>query len=266
MTVNIQYKGTDLASIFENPALGTLHANVNYQSAGTDIANTFTNLASVSVANGNIASRIPPTGILTSAGTDFSSIFAGASSNWTLTTPLAPTHTGFTSPTTLTHTFTVTFASAAALTSYFNYGGRITIGPTQSAGTVADTDLNAMFTQIGKVVIFDVGTYITGAGSGITVNNPNVGGTNIGTTQTTLVTATEATTYTSNTYTVKITANAAAGSATVLTITAILGIVTHGTVVDSYTGTYTSTIQQRNYTGVVTPTQSAPTFATTVAP
>lgn len=266
MTVNIDYFGTDLASIFETPAQGTVHANVLYLANGTDIAATFTNLSSVSTANGNIASRIPPSGVLLTTGTDLSSVFAGASSNYSLTTPLAPTHAGFTSPVTLTHTFTVTFASAAALTNYFKYGGRITLGPTQGTGTAADTDLAAMFTQIGKVIIYDAGTYISGAGAGVVINSGTTGGSNIGVTQTTLITATEATTYTSNTYVVKITANAATGSATVLTITAILSIVTNGTVVDSYTGTYTSTIQQRNYSGVVTPTQAAPTFATTTAP
>jgi len=266
MTANIQYKTTDLDSIFETPKQGTAAANVNYQVAGVDIAGRYTALANVTTGNGNIAARIPPTGVLSSAGTDLSSIFAGAPAQYSLTTPLAPTHAGFTSPTTLTHTFTVTFASAAALTSYFSYGGRIIVGPNQSAGTAADTNLQAMFAQVGTFIIYDVGNYISGAGSGIVLNNAAIGGSNIGVTQTTILTGTEATTYTSNTYVVKIQANAAAGSATVLTINIVLSIVTHGTIVDTYTGTYTSTIQQRNYSGFVTPTQTAPTLLTTTAP
>jgi len=266
MTANIQYKGSDLDNIYENPILGAAGSNVGYQVATVDIAGRYTSLANVTTGNGNIAARIPPTGILTSAGTDLSSIFAGKPSNWSLTTPLNPVHVGFTSPITLTHTFTVTFGSAAALTSYFNYGGRIIIGPSQSAGTVADTDLAAMFTQVGTFIFYDVGNYITGAGSGVVLNNSAIGGSNIGTTLTTVLTATEATLYTGNTYVVRIQANAASGSATILTISAILTIVTHGTIADTYTGTYTSNIQQRNYSGSVTPTQTAPTFATTTSP
>lgn len=266
MTANISYKGTDLDLIYENPKLGAAISNVNYLVASSDISNRFTGLANVTIGNGNIATRIPPTGILASAGTDLSSLFAGKPSQYTITTPLSPTHATFTSPITMTHRFTVTFASAAALTNYFTYGGRIIIGPSQSAGTTADTNLQAMFTQIGTLVIYDVGHYITGAGAGVTVNNSGTGGSNIGVTQTTILTATEATTYTSNTYVANIQANAAAGSATVLTINAILTIVTAGSTPDSYTGTYTSNIQQRNYSGAVTPTQAAPTFATTVAP
>ena len=79
MTVNIQYKGTDLATIYE-ARQGTAHANVNFQSATVDIAQTFTDLAATTQANGNLATRIPATGILTSTGTDLSSIFAGNSS------------------------------------------------------------------------------------------------------------------------------------------------------------------------------------------
>ena len=265
MTANIQYKGTDLDNIYENPILGAATSARNFLVAGTDISNRYTALANVTTGNGNIAARIPPTGILTSAGTDLSSIFAGKPSNWALTSPLAPTHVGFTSPTTLTHTFTVTFASAAALTNYFNYGGRLILTPGQSGGTTADTDLLLMFNQIGSTVIYDTGHYITGAGSGVTVSNSGVGGSNIGTTPAQFLSATEGTLYTGNTYVITVTANAAAGSATVLTVSIVLNIVTHGTISDTY-GTYTSLVQQRNYNGSVTPTQAAPTFATTVAP
>jgi len=268
MTANIQYQGNDLDNIYENPILGAAGSNVGYQVATVDIAGRYTSLANVTTGNGNIAARIPPTGILTSAGTDLSSIFAGKPSNWSLTTPLNPSHPGpFNSPQTFTHTFTVTFGvTPAALTNYFNYGGRIIIGPSQSAGTAADTDLQLMFTQIGTFILYDVGHYITGAGAGVVLNNPTIGGSNIGTSLTTILTATEATTYTGNTYVVRIQANAAAGSATVLTISTILTIVTHGTIGDLYSGTYTSNIQQRNYSGSVTPTQTAPTFATITAP
>ena len=262
MTANIQYKGTDLDNIFENPILGAATSARNFKVAGVDISSRYTALANVTTGNGNIAARIPPTGILTSAGTDLSSIFAGKPSNWALTSPLVPTHVGFTSPTTLTHTFTVTFASNQARLDYFYYGGRLILTPGQSGGSTADTDLLLMFNQIGSTVIYDTGHYITGTGTGVTVSNSGLGGANVGTTAIQFLSATEGTLYTGNTYVINANVNAAG---TILTISIILSIVTHGTIVDTY-GTYTSLVQQRNYNGSVTPTQAAPTFATTVAP
>jgi hypothetical protein len=264
MPANISYKGTDLDNIFENPILGAATSNRNYLVSGTDIAQRYTALANVSIANGNIAARIPPTGILTSAGTDLSSIFAGKSSNYsvtTLTTQSGASAKSIGATQTLTHQFTITFASASALTNYFTYGGRILITGANTGGSgSADTTLTAMFSSMGTFTVYDVGCYRTGAGG--TVNNPSVGGSNIGTSSTLLYTLTDGSPYGSSNYTITMVANAASGSATVLTFTCVLTLVQAGTVADSYTGTRTSQIQQRNYAGAVTPTQSAPTYAT----
>ena len=270
MTVSICYKGTDLDLIYETPKLGVAHANVNYQSqVGSptgDIAGRYTDLAAVTTGNGNIATRIPATGILLANGTDLSSIFAGSPGQYSLTT--LTTQTGAVvrsvgTTATLTHQFTVTFASAAALTNYFNFGGRIQIqaanNGTFTAGT-ADALLQTMLSSMGTLIIYDSGHYRTGAGG--TVNNPTVGGSNLGTTSTTFFTLTDGSPYGTSTYVVTAVANAAAASATVLTITAVLTLVQAGSVADSYAGSRVSTIQQRNYSGAVTPTQSAPTYST----
>lgn len=265
MPANISYKGTDLDSLFDTPKTGLTLASIGFQVAGTDIVTRFTGLAYRSAAAGNLGSRIPPTGILTSAGTDLSNIFAGNSSQYSITSLAAVTGAALSVGATVsrTHSFSLTFASAAELTNYFLYGGRIQITAantgTYTAGT-ANALLQTMLASMGTLIIYDAGHYRTGAGG--TVNNAATGGSNIGTTSTLLYTLTDGSPYSASTYTVTMIANAAVGSATVLTITIVLTLVQSGTVADSYAATArTSTIQQRNYSGVVTPTQSAPTYA-----
>lgn len=266
MTANISYQGTDLDNIFENPILGAATTNRNYLVAGTDIAQRYTALANVSIANGNIAARIPPTGILLSNGTDLSSIFAGKSSNYsvtTLTTQSGATAKSIGATQTLTHQFTVTFASASALTNYFTYGGRILITASNTGGSgAADTALTNMFSSMGTFVVYDQGCYRTGAGG--TVNAPSIGGQTIGAGFATLYTLTDGSPYGTSNYTIQMSGTGQnAGSVTTLTFICTLTLVQSGVIADSYTGTRTSQIQQRNYSGAVTPTQSAPTYATT---
>lgn len=262
MTANIQYIGIDIDGIYENPILGAATSDANYQVGGVDISNRYSALVNASTANGNISTRIPPTGILLSNGTDLSSIFVGKPTQYSLTAPSGASQSvssGWISPQIWTHVITVTFSSAAALTSYFNYGGRIQISASQSPGTTADNTLATMLSDIGSLIIYDVGHYRTGAGG--TITNPGTGGSNIGTTPVALFNTTDGSPYTGSTYTVSMVANASSGSATVLTITTVLTLVTSGSVVDTYTGTYTSTVHQRNYSGYVPPTQSVPTFS-----
>jgi hypothetical protein len=266
MTANIQYKGTDLDSIYETPRLGAARANVNYQVAGVDISNRFTDLAAVTEANGNAGTRIPSTGILTSSGQDLSSLFAGNPAGQfsltTLTTQSGSVAKSVGATQTLTHQFTVTFASAAALTNYFTYGGRIQITAANTGGsTAADTALNTMLTGMGTFVLYDTGHYRTGAGG--TVNNPTVGSTTLGTSSVLMMTLTDGSPYGTSNYTITAVANAAAGSATIITFTCVLTLVQAGNTADSYTGTRTSTVQQRNYNGLYVPSaQAAPIYAT----
>ena len=262
MTANIQSAGTDLDTLFAAHVTNNAANATGYQVAGVDIQSRFDPLANP--AQANVGARIPATNITTSAtgwtaNTDLATIFAGNAALYSLTTPAGGTgtHATFTSPITMTHSITVTFASAAALTNYFFYGGRIQLSSSQSAGNISDTDLAAMLSAIGTIVIYDAGHFQSGGSTG-TVTNAAVGGSNIGTTSTALFNATETTLYTGNTYAINMVANAAAGSATVLTINIVLTIVTHGVIADGYTGTYTSTVQQRNYS-----TQTVPTFGHT---
>jgi len=268
MTANIQYKGTDIDNIYETPRLGAARANSNYQVSGVDISNRFTDLAAVSIPNGNIATRIPPTGILTSSGTDLSSLYAGNPGQYsitTLTTQSSSTLRTVGATQTLTHQFTVNFPNAAALTNYFTYGGRILITAANSgsfAGGSADANLQAMFASMGTLVIYDQGVYRTGAGG--VVNNPTQGGQVIGAGFATLFTLTDGSPYSSSNYVVSMSGTGQnAGSVFVLTFSCVLTLVQSGATPDTYSGTRTSTVQQRNYSGAVTPTQAAPTYSTT---
>jgi hypothetical protein len=262
MTANIQSNGTDLDTLFAAHVTNNAANATGYQVAGVDISTRFDPLANPAPANAG--SRLPASGITTSAtgyspNTDLATIFCGNASQYSLTTPAngSGSLAGFTSPTTLTHTITITFANAAALTNYFFFGGRIQISCSQSAGTTADTTLATMFTNMGTIVIYDAGHFQSG-GAGGTVTNAGTGGSNIGTTPVALYNTTDGSPYTATTYSISMVANAAAGSATVLTITTVLTVVTGGTVADTYTGTYTSNVQQRNYS-----TQTVPTFSHT---
>lgn len=258
MTAFIQSAGVDLDTLFAPHVTNNAAFAVGYQVSGVDLQTRYDPLANP--AQQNLGSRIPATSLRTSsagwsANTDLASIFCGNASQYSLTTPAGGTKsvTGWTSPRTWTHTLTVSFSSAAALTNYFFYGGRIQISPSQSAGTLADNTLASMFSNVGTIVIYDQGHYRTGAGG--TISNPGVGGSNIGTSSTLMYSTTDGSPYSASSYSVSMVANSSAGSATVLTITMTLNIVTAGVIADTYTGTYTSTIQQRNH-----PTQSVPTF------
>lgn len=262
MAANIQSGGVDLDTLFAPHVTNNAAFPVAYQVAGVDLQTRYDPLANP--AQQNLGSRIPNTNLRTSASgwsanTDLAAIFCGNAGQYSLTTPAGGTQStsGWTSPRTWTHTITISFSSAAALTNYFFYGGRIQISPSQSSGTLADNTLSTMFSNIGTIVIYDQGHFRTGSGG--TVNNPGVGGSNIGTGSVSMFSATDGSPYSATTYSINMVANASAGSATVLTITTILNTVTAGTVPDVYTGTYTSAIQQRNH-----PTQSVPSFSSSL--
>ena len=268
MVANISYSGTDIDSIYETPRLGTARADVNYQVAGLDIANRFTSLGSATVTNGNIATRIPPTGILTSAGIDFSSMFVGNPSQYSITTLASPS--GSTTKTvgstaTLTHQFTVTFTSATALAAYFKFGGRIQISAANGAGaSAADIALTSMFSSMGTFVMYENGTYRTGTGG--TVAIPSVGATNFGSPSGTVTffTLTDGSPYGTSGYTITIAANNTVGSVTAFTFTCTVTLAQAGSVADSYAASRTSFIRQRNYSGVIPSTQPSPTYTQTI--
>jgi len=260
MTANIQSAGVDTDTLFAAFVSTSPVNNTGYQVAGVDIRTRYDPIATA--AQINLGARIPAVNIATSAtgyaaNTDLASIFAGNAGQYSLTSPANGTKTanGWITPKTWTHTITVTFANAAALTNYFFFGGRIQISPSKTTGNAADNTMNAMFVAMGTLVIYDLGHFRTGAGG--TITNAGTGRSNIGTGSTAMYNTTDGAPYTNNTYVVNMVANAASGSATVLTITTVLTTPTTGTVADTYTGTpaYTSTVQQRNH-----PTQTVPTF------
>jgi hypothetical protein len=263
MTANISKTGVDLDTLFAAHVTNNATYATGYKVVATDIQTRYDVLSGP--AQANLGARIPAIGILTSspswsANTDLASIFCGNAGQYSLTTPSGAVGSlvGFTSPRTIIYTCTITFASAAALTNYFFYGGRVQLSCTHAGGsTSADTILATMFTSMGTLIIYDAGHYQSG-GAGGTVQNSGTGGSNIGTTPVQLYILTDGTPYTATGYTVSMVANAASGSATVLTITATLTVTTAGGIADTYTGTYTSNIQQRNHS-----TQSVPTFGHT---
>lgn len=262
MASNIQSAGVDTDTLFAPHVTNNAANLVNYQVAGVDLQTRYDPLSNP--AQQNLGSRIPNTNLLTSsagwgANTDLAQIFCGNAGQYSLTTPAGGTQarTGWTSPRTWVHTITITFSSASALTSYFFYGGRIQISPSQSSGTLADNTLSAMFSNVGTIIIYDQGNFRTGGGGASP--NPGTGGANIGTGPVTIYNTTDGSPYSSSTYTVSMVANSSAGSANVLTITTTLNIVTAGVTPDTYTGTYTSTVQQRNY-----PAQAVPSFSSTM--
>jgi len=262
MTANIKSANIDLDTLFAAFVTNSATYATGYRVSGVDIQTRFDPIANPAIQNAG--ARIPAIGIKTSspswsANTDLASIFCGNAGQYSLTTPAGGTQstTGWTSPRTWTHSITISFVNAAALTDYFFYGGRIFIIPSQTSGTSADNTLLTMFSDMGSLIIYDAGHYRSGTGG--TITNSGTGGSNIGTTPVALFNTTDGSPYTGSTYSVSMVANASAGSATTLTITTTLTIVTAGTISDTYTGTYTSAVQQRNH-----PTQSVPIFSSSL--
>jgi surface protein len=170
------------------------------------------------------------------------------------------------------HTITVTFSNSQALIDYFNAGGEIYLYPAyMPPGVGFDQYLNALFDGFRKVTISGTNTSV--AFPGYTnyppILNSTVGGKNIGTTEVLLF----RTNYArgegpgfgsiTNSYSVYLKANAAVGSATVLTIRTVLQIPVGS--FNTYSNTYSSTIKYRystlapipTFSGVLTQTNQA---------
>jgi PKD repeat protein len=170
------------------------------------------------------------------------------------------------------HTITVTFSNAQALIDYFNAGGEIYLYPAyMPPGVGFDQYLYLLFDGFRKVTISGTNTSV--AFPGYTnyppILNSTVGGKNIGTTEVLLF----RTNYArgegpgfgsiTNSYSVYLKANAALGSATVLTIRTVLQIPV-GTF-NTYSNTYSSTVKYRystlapipTFSGVLTQTNQA---------
>lgn len=268
MTSNINYKGTDIDFIYENPPKGGLTLNKNWSVAGVDISNRYSSLATASEFYGNVATRIPPTRVLFSGivgNNDLSEFFVGNPGQYSITTLDAPSSSivrTISSRTVFTHQFTVTFSSAQALTDYFYYGGRIMISAANQGSFTPgtpDSIIQRMLSEFGTVIVYDEGHYKTGIG-GFIYNN-TVGANDLGT-STVLLFATSVGDpyYTPTGYSISARANAAPGQATELRFTILLILSDDGGAPEVYQGTRVSNIQQRNYSGVVPDIQPAPIY------
>ena len=181
------------------------------------------------------------------------------------------------------HIFTVTFASANAARHFFNSGGEIRFAGSRSGGSSTDqnTDWTNLLSNMGTIKFAEGATTYTGSGG----TAASVGFDDLTTSNQQIFTATGAGNYSSNDYTVNAKADAAYGSATVLTFTvdfkddhaAQTGTYTGGglgtapnegnawTGADSVDGTLTSTITTFRADNASYVQVANPSFATTDA-
>ena len=115
------------------------------------------------------------------------------------------------------HIFTVTFASANAARHFFNSGGEIRLAGSRAGGSSTDqnTDWTNLLSNMGTVKFAEGATTYTGSGG----TAASVGFDDLTTTNQQIFTATGAGNYSSNDYTAYAKADAAYGSATVITFT-----------------------------------------------
>ena len=182
---------------------------------------------------------------------------------------------------TVQHILTVTFASANAARHFFNSGGEIRFAGSRSGGSSTDqnTDWTNLLSNMGTIKFAEGATTYTGSGG----TAASVGFDDLTTSNQQIFTATGAGNYSSNDYTVNAKADAAYGSATVLTFTvdfkddhaAQTGTYTGGglgtapnegtgwTGADSVDGTLTSTITTLRADNAATVQVANPSSATT---
>ena len=115
------------------------------------------------------------------------------------------------------HIFTVTFASANAARHFFNSGGEIRLAGSRSGGSSTDqnTDWTNLLSNMGTVKFAEGATTYTGSGGTAAA----IGFDDLTTSNQQIFTATGAGNYSSNDYTAYAKADAAYGSATVITFT-----------------------------------------------
>ena len=118
---------------------------------------------------------------------------------------------------TVQHIFTVTFASANAARHFFNSGGEIRFAGSRSGGSSTDqnTDWTNLLSNAGTVKFAETSTTYTGSGG----TAASVGFDDLTTSNQQIFTATGQGNYSANDWTIEAKADAAYGSATVLTFT-----------------------------------------------
>ena len=181
------------------------------------------------------------------------------------------------------HIFTVTFASANAARHFFNSGGEIRLAGSRAGGSSTDqnTDWTNLLSNMGTIKFAEGATTYTGSGGTAAA----IGFDDLTTSNLQIFTATGAGNYSSNDYTAYAKADAAYGSATVITFTldfkddhaAQTGTYTGGGLgtapnegnawsgADEVDGTLTSTITTYRADNASYVQVANPTFATTDA-
>ena len=182
---------------------------------------------------------------------------------------------------TVQHILTVTFASANAARHFFNSGGEIRFAGSRSGGSSTDqnTDWTNLLSNAGTVKFAETSTTYTGSGG----TAASVGFDDLTTSNQQIFTATGQGNYSANDWTIEAKADAAYGSATVLTFTvyfkddhaAQTGTYTGGglgtapnegtawTGADAVDGTLTSTITTLRADNAATVQVANPSSATT---
>lgn len=241
---NFKNQGTDLDSIFETRTSPKV-ADVGYENSGTDISNIYEPLLN--------DQQIPDIDY-SSGGTNLAEIFMGNPGQYTLT-PGRLTITRTTAWNgTIDARFTVTFASAAARTDFFTYGGRIKISGTRTGGTASskNTDWSSIVSGMGTIEFGKTNTYTGSVATDATGDDDLTGtdqiiydGTNAGTGS-----------YAENDMYVYAREN----SATVIDFRIVLtdSDVGDPSVDENVDGTLTFTVDERRY-----PTLAAPTYSLT---
>ena len=135
--------------------------------------------------------------------------------------------------TTVYHEFTVTFGSANAARHFFNSGGEIRFAGSRSGGSSTDqnTDWTNLLSNAGTVKFAEGATTYTGSGG----TAASVGFDDLTTSYQQIFTATGGGSYSANDWTIQAKANAAYGSATVLTFKAAFND-DHAAATGNYTG------------------------------
>ena len=175
--------------------------------------------------------------------------------NYVITTPPGGTlsYVPWISPITIERTLLVTFTDETELNNYFSTGGRIQLSFSHGLGTLADNTLSTMFADIGLIIVYGQGTFQTGGNAG-SLLGPTIGGLNATETYQTLYTINDGTPfYSASNFKIEMRRPFTITSP-YLEFLMTLDIVTAGTIPDTYIGTLTSNIQQRNLTGVTVPT------------
>jgi hypothetical protein len=193
-------------------------------------AYTITSSAAAAVSTGNqIAAR---SAIVTNLNNMAAQVAAGCP-NTTAVTTSSTLQTATTSSNhwqnTFTGTFTVTFASAAAMRYFFNAGGQVQISGARTSNsngaasaTAVDTTMDALYTALGTFKLGSNYCSKTGSGGTITTGATTTGFYQLTTTNTTMFSLTGDGTYTTSTLVISAKLDASPGSSTVMTVTCVL--------------------------------------------